>query len=97
MTVGEADVAYQVLGSGLPDVLFCYGLGSQVDLIWDIDSFADFWHRVATFSRCIIFDRRGTGASDAVPRNIVPTWEEWAEDVGAVLDAAGSKEARLSR
>jgi pimeloyl-ACP methyl ester carboxylesterase len=53
--------------------------------------FATFLERLASFSRLILFDRRGTGASDAVPETAMPTWEEWADDVRAVLDAAQSE------
>lgn len=94
VAVGDADVAYQILGDGPIDLLFCYGLGSHLELYWDLpgrDVFAD----LASFTRLIIFDRRGTGASDGVPRNATPTWEEWAEDLGAVLDAAGAREAAV--
>ena len=45
---------------------------------------------LASFSRLIFFDRRGTGASDDLARNAMPAWEEWADDLRAVLDAAGS-------
>ena len=93
--VGGADVAYQVLGEGLTDLLWCFGLGSHIDSAWDVPLVADYWQRLASFSRLITFDRRGTGASDAVPDNAIPTWEEWAEDIGAVLDAAGSTRATI--
>src|SRR3974390_3661364 len=93
--VGGADVAYQVLGEGLTDLLWCFGLGSHIDSAWDVPLVADYWQRLASFSRLITFDRRGTGASDAVPDNAIPTWEEWAEDIGAVLDAAGSDRGTL--
>ncbi len=46
---------------------------------------------LASFSRLIFFDRRGTGASDALAPNAMPPWEEWVDDVGAVLEAAGSE------
>ncbi len=46
---------------------------------------------LGSFSRFILFDRRGTGASDGLARNAMPAWEEWADDLGAVLDAAGSE------
>jgi class 3 adenylate cyclase len=93
--VGDADVAYQVLGEGPLDLLFCYGLGSHIEFNWQIPTVAEFYDRLATFSRLIIFDRRGTGASDGVPRNAVPTLEEWTEDMAAVLDAAGSERAAI--
>lgn len=93
--VGGGDVAYQVFGDGPTDLLWCYGLGGHVDNFWDIAAVADYMQRLASFSRVITFDRRGTGASDAVPYNAIPTWEEWAEDIGAVLDAAGSEHAAI--
>jgi class 3 adenylate cyclase/pimeloyl-ACP methyl ester carboxylesterase len=90
VAVGDADVAYQVLGEGPIDLLYCYGLGSHIELYWESPAHAEFFTRLASFSRLIMLDRRGTGASDGVPRNAIPTWEEWTEDVRAVLGAAGS-------
>ena len=95
VAVGDADVAYQVFGDGPGDLLFCYGLGSHIDNFWDVSIIAEFLEGLASFSRVIVFDRRGTGASDAVPSGDFPTWEQWAEDIGAVLDAAGSKSAAI--
>jgi class 3 adenylate cyclase/pimeloyl-ACP methyl ester carboxylesterase len=90
--VGGAEVAYQVVGQGPPDVVFV-GPWGHVDLIWEDPPTRSFLERLASFSRLILFDRRGTGASDAVPDNAIPTWEEWADDVRAVLDAVGSEQA----
>jgi pimeloyl-ACP methyl ester carboxylesterase/class 3 adenylate cyclase len=95
VSVGDADVAYQVFGQGFPDVLFCYGLGGHIDYFWDLEQLADLWRRIASNKRSILFDRRGTGASGSVPRAVLPTWEEWAEDLGAVLDAVDSQQAVL--
>jgi class 3 adenylate cyclase len=95
VTVNDADVAYQVVGGGSFDLLFFYGMGSHIEVFWDVPEFAEFVRRLASFSRLIFFDRRGTGASDGVPRNAIPTWEEWTEDITAVLDAAGSKQAAV--
>ncbi|HXW35548.1 MAG TPA: alpha/beta hydrolase, partial [Acidimicrobiales bacterium] len=88
--VGDADVAYQVVGTGPSDLMFCYGLGSNVERWWEVAESADFLTRLSSRNRLIFFDRRGTGASDGVPNNAVPTWEEWAEDIDAVLQAAES-------
>ena len=96
VSVEDASVAYQVVGDASPDFLYCYGLGSHVDLQWDYPGAAVVWERMAAFCRPIIFDRRGTGASDGVPRQAMPTWEEWAEDAGAVLDDVESSVAVLS-
>jgi class 3 adenylate cyclase/pimeloyl-ACP methyl ester carboxylesterase len=91
--VGDDDVAYQVVGDGPFDLLCCYDLGSQVDLLWQLPPVMA--GMFAAFARTIVFDRRGTGASDPVPRGGLATWEEWTEDIGAVLDAAQSKRAVL--
>ncbi len=91
VAVGDADVAYRVVGDGPFDLLYFYGLGSHVDMLSDGSSdLGQFLDALASFSRLIFFDRRGTGASDGLARNAMPAWEEWAEDVRAVLDAAGS-------
>jgi class 3 adenylate cyclase len=90
VAVGDADVAYQVFGQGPSDLLFFVGLGSHIEMAWDDPDIADFFRRLATLRRLIFLDRRGTGASDGVPRNAVPTWEEWTEDIESVLDAVGS-------
>jgi class 3 adenylate cyclase len=90
--VGGADVAYQIVGQGPPDVVYVPGF-SHVDVTWEDPVFVAFLERLASFGRLILFDRRGTGASDAVPDTAMPTWEEWADDIRAVLDAARSERA----
>ena len=95
VAVGDADVAYQILGDGPLDLLFCYGLGSHIEFNWHVPVIAEFLDRLASLFRLIIFDRRGTGASDGVPRNAVPTLEDWTEDMAAVLDAAGSERTAI--
>ncbi|MBA3654330.1 MAG: adenylate/guanylate cyclase domain-containing protein [Actinobacteria bacterium] len=95
VAVGDADVAYQVVGDGPLDLLYCYGLGGHIEHWWQAPLPAEFLKRLASFSRLLFFDRRGIGASDGVPRNAMPTWEEWTEDLGAVLDAAGSERAAI--
>jgi class 3 adenylate cyclase/alpha-beta hydrolase superfamily lysophospholipase len=88
--VGGAEVAYQVVGQGPPDVAYVAGF-SHIDLRWESPVWTAFLERLAAFSRLILFDRRGTGASDAVPDTAMPTWEELADDLGAVLHAARSE------
>ena len=95
VNVGDAHVAYQVLGDGPQDLLYFYGLGAHLDICWDSPVASEFMLRLASFSRLIVFDRRGTGASDGVPLSAMPTWEEWTEDILAVLDAAGSRQAAI--
>jgi class 3 adenylate cyclase/pimeloyl-ACP methyl ester carboxylesterase len=95
VSVGESDVAYQVIGRGSCDILYSYGLGAHLDVAWDSPLSSSWLERLASFSRLIVFDRRGTGASDGIPRGAMPTWEEWTDDMLAVLDAAGSERAAV--
>jgi len=92
--VGDADIAYQVLGDGPLDLLYCRGT-QHLELLWEHPTSAQFLRRLASFSRLILFDRRGWGASDAFPDGAMPTWEGWVEDIAAVLDAVGSERAAL--
>ena len=87
-------MAYQIVGEGPLDLVYHHGL-CHLDLQWDVAPEAAFNERLASFSRLILFDRRGTGASERGPRDFVPTWEEWSEDLRAVLDAAGSESAAI--
>jgi class 3 adenylate cyclase/pimeloyl-ACP methyl ester carboxylesterase len=93
--VGGTDVAYMVIGDGPIDLLYCYGLGSHLENFWDYEPTRNILLRLASFSRLIFFDRRGTGASDGVAGNAIPTWEEWTEDLRAVLDAVASERAAV--
>jgi class 3 adenylate cyclase len=93
VTVGDSEVAYQILGDGPIDLIFFTGIGSHLEFLWDWAG--PFLRRLASFSRLVLFDRRGTGASDPVALNAIPTWEEATEDVQAVLDAVGSEHAAI--
>jgi pimeloyl-ACP methyl ester carboxylesterase len=88
-------VAYQVIGDGPRDVIFVPNWGSNVEIMWEEPSLARFLRRLATFSRLICFDKRGTGASDPVTLRALPTLEQWMEDVRSVMDAVGSERAVL--
>jgi class 3 adenylate cyclase len=93
-SVDDAQVAYQIVGDGDRDLVWFWGLGN-LDLQWMYEPMARALTRLASYGRLILFDRRGTGLSDPVPRDHLPTWEEWADDISAVLDAAGSEQAAL--
>ena len=95
VSVGDADVAYQVVGDGPPDLLLFNSLGSHLELAWQVPDWSEFLTRMASLGRLVVFDRRGTGMSDGVPRDAIPTWEDLAEDAGAVLDAVGSTGAAI--
>jgi len=91
--VGNADVAYQVVGDGPIDVVSLSGL-AHIDVQWHYPPAVRINNRLASFSRLILFDRRGWGASSTDYEGL-STLEEWAEDVGAVLDAVGSERAAI--
>ena len=92
-TVGDAQVAYQAFGRG-PDAVWVQGFVSNVDYRWDEPEQARFLERLASFSRVIMFDRRGTGASDPLPGGGA-SWEDWVQDLDAVLEAVGSERTAL--
>lgn len=92
---GDMHIAYQVVGTGPLDLLFVHGWISHIEHLWEEPSIARFFQRLASFSRLILLDKRGTGLSDPVPLNQLPTLEERMDDVRAVLDAAGCERAVL--
>ncbi|MGH7821186.1 MAG: alpha/beta fold hydrolase, partial [Candidatus Binatia bacterium] len=86
-------IAYQVRGSGPIDLLLTTGLTSNFEHL--TDTAPDVLDHLSRFARLILFDRRGSGHSDALPGDSHPTWEDWADDVRVVLDAVGSTHAAL--
>jgi pimeloyl-ACP methyl ester carboxylesterase len=92
---GDKHIAYQAVGEGPIDLVLVHGWVSHVELMWDEPSVARFHERLAGFSRLILFDKRGTGLSDKVAENELPTLEQRMDDVRAVLDAVGSRRAAL--
>lgn len=90
---GGVNIAYQVVGDGPVDLVFVMGWLSHMEYFWTEPSFARFLRRLASFSRLILFDKRGTGLSDRVPLSELPTLEQRMEDVHAVLGAVGSTRA----
>ena len=91
---GDAHIAYQVVGAG-PDLVYVPGWVSNVELNWGEPSYSRFLTRLSAFSRLILFDKRGTGLSDRVPDERLPTLEQRMDDVRAVLDAVGSERSSL--
>ncbi len=84
-------IAYQVVGEGPVDLVYASGIWSNVDVMWEHPRWARFLERLASFSRLILFDMRGVGLSDRGPEP--PMLEVQRDDVGAVMDAAGSDTA----
>jgi class 3 adenylate cyclase len=90
---GDVHIAYQVVGEGPIDLVYVPSWISQVEVYWEEPAVARYFERLASFSRLIMFDRRGSGLSD--PVSGTPTLEEQMDDVVSVMDAAGSERAAV--
>jgi pimeloyl-ACP methyl ester carboxylesterase len=92
---GDLNIAFQVVGDGSLDLVFVPGWLSHLELAWEEPSSARLLRRLGSFSRLILFDKRGTGLSDRVPLHELPTLEQRMDDVRAVMDAVDSDQAAL--
>jgi pimeloyl-ACP methyl ester carboxylesterase len=92
---GDVNIAYQVVGEGPRDLVYVPGWVSNIEMMWEQPPMARFLERLASFSRLILFDKRGTGLSDRVSNDKLPTLEERMDDVRAVLETVGSERAAL--
>ena len=91
----EGRVAYQVVGEGPIDLLFMpFPARWNLDVVWDYPPLERYLRRLASFSRLVLYQARGTGSSDPVPRPTA-TIEDHAEDARLVLDAVGSERAAV--
>ena len=90
---GDVNIAYQVVGNGPIDLVWIPATTHHVELAWESPAHARFLNRLATISRLILFDKRGTGMSDRLVGG--ETLEARMDDIRAVLDAAGSERAAL--
>lgn len=88
---GDLHIAYQVIGSGAIDLVLIPGLFSNIDHHWEEPGCARFLRRLASFTRLIVVDPRGTGLSDRAQQ--YPPIEEQVDDILSVLDAVGSRSA----
>ena len=92
-TADGLHIAYQVVGDGPFDLVAVLGYVSHVELSWEDPAIAEWLRGLSSFSRLILFDRRGLGLSD--PIQGAPTLEDRMQDLRAVMDAAGSERAAL--
>ena len=86
-------IAYQVLGDAPIDLVFVHGFIHNLRVAWEMPLLARYYRRLASFSRLILFDRRGCGLSDRIAD--VPTLELRMDDIRTVMDAAGSSRAAI--
>jgi class 3 adenylate cyclase/alpha-beta hydrolase superfamily lysophospholipase len=91
---GDVHLAYQVFGDGPRDVVLVLDWASHLEALWEQGFVQEFVYALTRFARVIWFDMRGIGLSDRVADESVAP-EEWMEDVGAVMDAAGSERATI--
>ena len=91
----EGQVGYQVFGAGPIDVIFSTPWFWNIEVMWEEPRIERFFRRLASFSRVIVFDKRGTGISDPVPLGALPTAEQWTDDIPVVLDAVGCERAAV--
>jgi len=89
----DASIAFQVHGDGPRDLVLVPGFVSNVEWMWEMPVVPRIYDWIATYARLITFDKRGTGCSD--PVHELPSIEQRVDDLGAVLDAAGSERAVL--
>jgi pimeloyl-ACP methyl ester carboxylesterase len=90
---GDVHIAYQVFGDGPVDLVLAPGFVSHIENYWDHPDFARWLRRLASFSRVVMFDKRGTGLSDQVGE--LPGMDQRMDDVRAVMDAVGLDRAAV--
>jgi class 3 adenylate cyclase len=90
---GDVSLAYEVFGEGERDILVTFGWVGSFQTAWDSPAHARWLERLGTLGRVIVWDKRGTGLSERVPVDGLPTLEERMDDMRVVLDAAGSARA----
>jgi len=88
-------IAYQVVGDGPIDVVMIPGFGSHLEHAWQHPRLAHFYHRLSSFSRLTLLDKRGTGLSDRVSPNDLPGIEQRKDDLKAVMDEVGIEHASV--
>ena len=86
---GDLSIAYQVIGQGPRDLIWCMGSYSHLDLLWEDAVFARTFERLGETARLLVFDKRGMGLSDRT--DTLYTLEKRVDDIRAVLEAAGSR------
>lgn len=92
-TTDGVHIAYQAVGDAAVDLVFLTGWTSHLELMWQDPRHVRFLSRLGSFSRLILFDKRGMGLSDRVPDDRLPPLEVRMDDARAVMDAVGSERA----
>ena len=93
--MGKARIYYMTIGDGPYDMIVNTGSWGSIDVEWDDPGVRLFYQQVARFGRTILFDRRGSGASDPLPLDALPPWESFVEEMECVMDTLGIEKANL--
>ena len=94
---GDLRVAYRASAEGERDIVFVPHWFTCCELFPELPSLQGWVEAMTSLGRLIFFDQPGTGASDPVEPGALPTLEQWADSITAVLDDLGSREAAFSR
>ena len=94
-TTSEGRIAYQVLGGGEMDLVLVPNWLTNLEVMWEDPPLEQFLLKLASFSRLILLDKRGSGISDPIPIGVVPNFEDSMMDIRWVLDAVGSERASV--
>ena len=92
---GDVSLAYDVFGQGERDILVTFGWVGAFQAAWENPAHARWLERLGTLGRVILWDKRGTGLSDRLPPDQLPTLEERMDDMRVVLDEVDSERAVL--
>jgi class 3 adenylate cyclase len=92
---GGVNIAYRVGGAGPVDLVYVGGWISHLEVVREDPAIVRFQESLGRFARVVDFDKRGTGLSDRVPDDRLPTMEERMDDIRAVMDAVGLERASL--
>jgi class 3 adenylate cyclase len=92
---GDLRVAYRASGEGERDIVFVPNWFTNCEVFPELPSTRDWFEAMTSLGRVIVFDQPGTGASDPVEPGALPTLEQWADSITAVLDALEIPEAAL--
>lgn len=92
---GDVSIAYQVVGEGPIDLVAIPGFASHLEHAWEHPKLAHYYHRLSSFARLTLLDKRGTGLSDRVSPNDLPGIEQRKDDLKAVMDAVGIERASM--
>src|SRR6202051_270995 len=92
---GDLPVAYRTTSEGPRDIVFVANWFTCCELLPELPSLQGWVEAMTSLGRLIFFDQPGTGASDPVTPGALPTLEQWADSITAVLDDLGSREAVL--